>query len=460
MFGWEAGDLVGHHVREVLLDEGQDVLARLAVDVDADASTVVGLELEGRRSDGSAFPLEVSARPLRTGTKSDEVLVVCTLHDVTMRIRSVDDARRRLVALVDSANLGIISTAPDGRIASWNGGAEAVLGHTAQEMIGRPLARLMSSSPGGNQGDLTAHLQSGGAVAPFDIVLPHRQGRDVQLSMTVSPIVDPIRGQLGHSLVFQDITLRKGIEAALALAKEEAENTSKEFEAFSYAVAHDLRAPLRAIDGFSQALLEDDPTALDHNGKAYLAQMRASATYMAQLIDSLLALARLTNGGVQSEAVDLSELARATIDRCRTADPERAVEVIIQDDVFGRGDRTMLALALDNLLGNAWKYTRTRDPARIEFGCSTDAGVTTYFVRDNGIGFDMAYSDKLFGVFQRLHAVEAFEGTGIGLATAKKVLQRHGGHIWAHGEVDRGATFSFILKGHRHGLVEPRPPSA
>jgi len=291
-------------------------------------------------------------------------------------------------------------------------------------------------------------------------VLPHRDGREVHLALTVSPIIDQPRRVIGHSLVFQDITARKQIEVTLEQAKERAENTSREFEAFSYAVAHDLRAPLRAIDGFSQALLEDYPAALDEVGQGYLAQVRAAAKYMAQLIDSLLALARLTHGGVEIEPVDLSALAHESISRLRATDPQRRVDVVIADGVLGRGDPAMLGLVLDNLLGNAWKYTRSRETAQIEFGYHPEQARTTYFVKDNGIGFDMAYSDKLFGVFQRLHAVEAFEGTGIGLATAKKVLQRHGGQIWAHGEVGVGATFFFTLNTPGGGSGEvPAPRS-
>jgi PAS domain S-box-containing protein len=360
-----------------------------------------------------------------------------------------------MAALVDSANLGIVSTSLDGTIVSWNGGAGAVLGYTGPQMVGTVFHRLLSGSSHAENAELLATLARGGdSGASLDVVLPHRDGHEVHLALTLSPIIDEQRRVIGHSMVFQDITARKQIEGSLARAKESAERTSREFEAFSYAVAHDLRAPLRAIDGFSQALLEDYPDALDEVGQGYLTQVCSAAKYMAQLIDSLLALARLTHGGVEIEPVDLSARAHESILRLRATDAQRRVDVVIAEGVLGRGDPAMLGLVLDNLLGNAWKYTRSREAARIEFGCYLEGGQMTYFVKDNGVGFDMAYSDKLFGVFQRLHAVEAFEGTGIGLATAKKVLQRHGGRIWAHGEVGVGATFFFTLHTPGDSCVE------
>ncbi len=245
--------------------------------------------------------------------------------------------------------------------------------------------------------------------------------------------------------IARDVTESKRTQEALARAKDAAEGANRELESFSYSVAHDLRAPLRSIDGFSQALLEDYAEKLDADGKTYLSFVRESAQQMAQLIDDLLALSRVTRSELHRERVDLSALAQAAITRLRRSQPDRRVEVVIQEGLPGEGDPRLLTVVLDNLFGNAWKFTGRRDEARIEFGATSNDGHRVYFVRDNGAGFDMAFANKLFGVFQRLHAATDFEGTGVGLATVQRVVSRHGGRVWAEGEVDRGATFFFTL---------------
>ncbi len=221
---------------------------------------------------------------------------------------------------------------------------------------------------------------------------------------------------------------------------------NKELEAFSYSVSHDLRAPLRSIDGFSQALLEDYAESIDAQGQNYLQRVRAASQRMAQLIDDMLNLARVSRGDMRREQIDLSRMVREVSEQLHREEPERAVEVIIADNINARGDARLLRIALENLLGNAWKFTSKQRSARIEFGVREgDAGEDVFFVRDDGAGFDMAYSDKLFGAFQRLHSASEFEGTGIGLATVQRIIHRHGGRIRAESEVDRGATFYFTL---------------
>lgn len=245
--------------------------------------------------------------------------------------------------------------------------------------------------------------------------------------------------------VSTDITERKRADEALRRAKEATEDANRELESFSYSVAHDLRAPLRSIDGFSQALLDDWAEKLDAQGKKYLKHVRESAQQMSHLIDDLLALSRLSRGDVRRLQVDLSALAHELVERLQDTEPERRVTVVIHDGVVGHGDPTLLRAVLENLLGNAWKFTAKRELAHIEFGQTSDGARASYFVRDNGAGFDMAYAAKLFGVFQRLHSSDDFEGNGIGLATVQRIIRRHGGRVWAEGAVDRGATFSFTL---------------
>jgi signal transduction histidine kinase len=253
-----------------------------------------------------------------------------------------------------------------------------------------------------------------------------------------------------------EIAERVRAEEALRRARNVAEAASKELEAFSYSVAHDLRAPLRGIDGFCQALVEDCADRLDANGMRYLMHVRGAAQQMGELIDALLSLSRLTRTELCRECVDLSGLARAVLARLQRAEPDRQVNLVIEDGLVAQADPRLLDAALTNLLGNAWKFSGKRDQTRIEFAAQPDKQPPVYFVRDNGAGFDAKYADKLFGVFQRLHTADEFEGTGIGLATVHRIIRRHGGRIWAEGEVNRGATFYFTLEeGDHEGQDHP-----
>jgi signal transduction histidine kinase len=232
------------------------------------------------------------------------------------------------------------------------------------------------------------------------------------------------------------------LQAGLRAKQRALEESNRELESFSYSVSHDLRAPLPAIDGFSMALLEDCGELLDDAGRGHLERVRAAAKRMAELIDDLLALSRITRGEVRREPVDLSEIVTRTSRSLQDADPARTVAWTIAPGLRADADRRLVAVALENLVGNAWKFTSKRTGARIEFGLDRDG---VFFVRDNGAGFDMAHAEKLFGAFQRLHRQSDYEGTGIGLATVQRVVQKHGGAIWAEAQIDRGATFFFTL---------------
>jgi signal transduction histidine kinase len=238
------------------------------------------------------------------------------------------------------------------------------------------------------------------------------------------------------------------LEAAnqeLEATNQELEASNKELETFSYSVSHDLRTPLRSIDGFSHMLIEDYADELDDEGRDHLRRVRAGAQRMGEIIDALLGLTRLTRGEMRRETVDLSAMASEISEDLRRAQPEREVEFLITDGLVANGDARLLKVALENLLGNAWKFTGGEAHAKIEFGAVRHDGTLAYFVRDNGAGFNEAYAGKLFGPFQRLHRTDEFEGTGIGLTTVQRIVHRHGGKIWAEGEVGRGATFYFTL---------------
>jgi light-regulated signal transduction histidine kinase (bacteriophytochrome) len=259
----------------------------------------------------------------------------------------------------------------------------------------------------------------------------------------------PVRDEAGRITRWfgtcTNIDTVKHTEEVLRRANAETSTANAELAAFSYSVAHDLRAPLRSIDGFSQAILEDHADQLDEQGKSHFARVRAAAQRMAHLIDDLLSLSRVSRAELRREPVNLSRIARGIGERLLEAEPARDGEFVVQEGLVADGDANLLAAVMENLLGNAWKFTGQRPKARIEVGVVSHDGEPAYFVRDNGAGFDMGHASKLFRAFQRLHTLAEFPGSGIGLATVQRIVQRHGGRIWAEGEVALGATFFFTL---------------
>ncbi|MDP2931651.1 MAG: MEDS domain-containing protein [Chloroflexota bacterium] len=278
-----------------------------------------------------------------------------------------------------------------------------------------------------------------------------RNGKPEEVTFLLSTVLlNTSRKQV--LLCIEDITERKRAEEEVKLLNEslrqrtmELEAINRELEAFGYSVSHDLRAPLRSMAGFSHALVEDYSDKLDERGKDFLRRIQASSHLMAQLIDDLLGLSRVTRSEIRWETVNISKLAQTVADDMKRNEPERQVEVNIAPGLQCYGDGYLLRLVFDNLIGNAWKFTGKRSSAKIEFGARQENGQTVYFVRDNGAGFDMAYADKLFKPFQRLHTSSQFVGSGIGLATVQRIVNRLGGRVWAESKLDQGATFYFTL---------------
>jgi signal transduction histidine kinase len=285
-------------------------------------------------------------------------------------------------------------------------------------------------------------------------VLP---GGEKQWHLTTKlPLRDP-RGEIVGMLgVNRDITemrkrddlvhqLNSELEQRVTERTAQLEAANKELESFAYSVSHDLRAPLRSIEGFSQALLEDYRDRLDEAGRDHLERVRAASQRMASLIDDLLSLSRFSRGDLHRVEVDLAALARRIVSDLRKEQPGRDVELKVPRTMEARADASLMYAVLDNLLRNAWKFTERRTHARIEVLSSLQGDLPCYCVRDNGVGFDMAYAGKLFGAFQRLHSASDFPGTGIGLATVQRIVHRHGGRVWAQAVLGEGATFCFTL---------------
>jgi len=321
--------------------------------------------------------------------------------------------------------------------------------------VAGPMARgVLEGAPATGSEELPLLVRSGEMVAETCFTfsyspVPGDDGRVGGVLNIVQETTPKAQGErqirMLHDLAALDQRLAEPVDGAQRRAwVVELERANRELDAFSYAVSHDLRAPLRAIDGFSQALVEDCGEQLDALGHQYLDRIRGGVGRMAGLIDALLGLARVGRVELRRERVDLSRMARDVVAELRRAQPERQVEAEIADGLVAEGDGSLLRMVLANLLGNAWKFTACRGDARVTVGCDGD-GEPAFFVRDNGAGFDQAYVDRLFTPFQRLHGQAEFEGVGAGLATVQRVIHRHGGRVWAEGAVGEGATFHFTL---------------
>lgn len=313
-----------------------------------------------------------------------------------------------------------------------------------------------------DQGLSDCHIQ---VLSQFQVranlVVPLLQGTNLWGLLCIHQCRSPRQWQTSEIEFVQQIAVHLGVAlqqaellTGLRKAVADLKAVNKELEAFSYSVSHDLRAPLRSIDGFSQALLEDYQEQLDAIGQDYLRRIRSATQRMGQLIDDLLALARVTRSELKLGNVDLSRLAHRICTELHQTQPDRQVEFVIQPGLVAQGDAYLVQVLLENLLNNAWKFTSKHHHARIEFGQTLHPRGPVYFVRDDGAGFDMTYRDKLFSPFQRLHGMQEFPGNGIGLATVQRIVYRHRGQIWAEGAVEQGATFYFTLAADAEPMEE------
>ncbi len=358
--------------------------------------------------------------------------------------------------LIQRAEIGIYIV-QDGKVQYSNATFQQLTGYSEKELIGINSINQIHPEDKERVRKKAIENLKGICNLPYEYRFIKKNGDIISVLESVIPTT--YQGKRAAVGSFMDITDHKQSREKIQQLNKELEQrvreldeltlqlqaANKELEAFSYSVSHDLRTPLRSMDGFSQALLEDYGDQLDESGKDYLQRIRHAAQHMAQLIDDMLTLSRVTRSDMHIEKVDLSAMVRSITAELQQNQPERQVEFVITDGAVANGDARLLHAVFQNLLDNAWKFTRTRPCARIEFGYTRNNGKSTYFVRDNGVGFDMAYVDKLFGAFQRLHSPAEFEGTGIGLATIKRIIHRHGGQVWAEAAVDQGATFEFTL---------------
>jgi len=403
----------------------------------------------GLRADGDEFPIEASISQLESENKKFYTVI---LRDITERKRA-EKALKEQARMLDLAPVSIRDL--NGRIIFWNTGAEQMYGWTPKEAIEKNTHELLQTefpkplheikdqlfAQGSWRGELVHTRKDGERIVVMSQWILHRNEQDEPAA-----ILETNNDVTEHRRAEEQVRkLNEELEQRVAERTAQLSAANKELEAFSYSVSHDLRAPLRHINGFSQALLEDYQDKLDEEGRTYLQELRGASEEMARLIDDVLQLARVSRGQLHQEKVNLTELAQEVLDELQRSEPERSISIAIESELVTHGDKRLIRVVLSNLLGNAWKFTSRKEAAEIRFGREQQNGEKVFFVRDNGAGFDMAYADKLFGAFQRLHSAKEFEGTGIGLATVQRILNRHGGRVWVEAKVDQGATFYFTV---------------
>lgn len=402
------------------------------------------------RPDGTI--LEIRGNPMPGGG------FVTTYSDVTERERALAGWRvseQRFRSIVETAVEGICTIDAEGRITYLNGQLAAMLGFAAPQLRGRCLAEFLDEE---ERERFALEIETATPDRPLrrDLRLRRRDATELCASLSVTRLASADAEPDRVLCMLTDITERERAEAQVRLLNEtleervrqrtaELQTSNQELESFSYSVSHDLRAPLRALDGFSQLLHERYLDRLDADGHEYLRRIRAASQRMGRLIDDLLDLARISRHELRRTRVSVSALAHEIVAELRQDEPQRHVTCEIEPGLLVEADPALMRICLDNLLRNAWKFTAERESARIVVGRCRVSRAEAIYVRDDGAGFDMAYAGKLFRPFTRLHPARRFEGSGIGLAIVQRVIARHGGRVWAEGETDRGATFYFTL---------------
>lgn len=457
-FGYTSGELIGKAVEILIPTEARAGHVRLREQYIQRPNLRpmgFGLELFGQRKDGTRFPVEISLSPILVGTKS---YVTAIVRDITER-KKLEKEREQIAEryrqLVEYLPVGIFR-AESNHVSNFrevNTVMQELLAADNKEALRDVCLADLFAEPAEWQ-RFRDELENSGICRNFDACLQRLDGTGFYAS--ISSIERPgLSGERIFEGIIKDVTASRENEQeiqrlndSLRTRSDELEVINQELEAFSYSVSHDLRAPLRALDGFSKTLVRDYQSVLDERGCDRLDRIRAAAQRMSSLIDDLLNLSRVSRSVLQVTRVDLSRIASDVVQELASLEPDRTVKVTIHPEMQLFADPQLMRVVLANLVGNAWKFTSRQPDADIEIGSLLQDEATVFFVRDNGAGFDMQFADKLFGAFQRLHSDREFSGTGIGLATVQRVIHKHGGRIWAESRPEEGATFYFQIEGN------------
>ena len=453
MYGYSEAEALAANIDRLTtpgkVAEQKDFVRRLIA-----GEAITSFETQRVTKDGRVLDVWMTVTKLLDAA-GNPIGLASTERDITARKRKEEEASR-MVTVVRDSNDAITIQDFEGRITAWNHGAELMFGYSEQEALQMRIWQLAPPNKAAEQKDFNRRLFAGEKVISFETQRLTKDGRLLDVWLTVTKLVDDAGKPIGIASTERDITARKrAVEEVHKLNADlkqrvrdrtaELEAANQELEAFSYSVSHDLRAPLRAMDGFSMALLEDCAGKLDETAQDHLRRIRAGSQRMAELIDDLLNLSQVTRTEMRRERVDLTVMAEEIGAELRRLQPDREGNLVVAPALTADADARMLRLVLNNLLDNAWKFTSRRAQACIEVGARELDGQRVFFVRDNGAGFDMAYAGRLFGAFQRLHSTQEFEGTGIGLAIVQRIIHRHGGRVWAEGAVEQGAIVYFTV---------------
>ena len=404
---------------------------------------IVTVETYAGDENGNQRYFKISHNPFR-GPGGEVIGVAVFASDLTEQ-KKADEVRARLSAIVENSYDAIFSKTLDGMIESWNVSAEKMYGYTEQEIKGRPVSILVPPGHVDETPDILKKIMAGGTVRDFETLRRKKDGGEIPVSLTVSPVKTAAGEIIGASTITRDITQRKVWEGSILDSNERLLVSNQELENLGHTLSHDLRGPIQGIEALTSMLLADYGEKLDPDGKEMLTKVHEGTYRIRDMISGLLNISRIAQVEMHREKIDITALVRAIIQEHQKAEPTRDAEISIEENLFAEADANLLRIALDNLIRNSWKFTGKRTKTIIKFGKKESRSTEAFFLRDNGAGFDMKYAYKIFGVFQRLHSDSEFTGTGVGLATVQKIIHRHGGEIWAEGEIDKGATFYFTL---------------